>query len=121
MWPGPTPTAFATDLFKYVVFQNPDWDYKTLNFDSDIARADMLDKGTNNATDPNLKTYFERGGKLLQYHGWADQLIAPMNSPNYYMSVEKAIGGPGQGQGFVPAVHGAGHESLPGRRRAQQF
>ena len=36
---GPTPTAFATDLFKYVVFKNPDWDYKTLNFDSDIALA----------------------------------------------------------------------------------
>ncbi len=89
---GPTPTAFATDLFKYVVFKNPDWDYKTLNYDSDIAIADTVDNGTNNATDPNLKTYFEHGGKLLQYHGWNDQLIAPMNSPNYYVSVENAIG-----------------------------
>jgi feruloyl esterase len=89
---GPTPTTFATDLFKYVVFKNPDWDYKTLNYDSDIALADMIDNGIDNATDPNLKGYFERGGKLLQYHGWSDQLIAPMNSPNYYASVEKAMG-----------------------------
>jgi feruloyl esterase len=91
---GPTPTALATDLFKYVVFKNPDWDYKTLNFDSDIALADMQDNGTNNATDPNLKTFFEHGGKLLQYHGWADQLISPRNSVNYFESVEKAMGGP---------------------------
>jgi feruloyl esterase len=89
---GPTPTAFATDLFKYVVFKNPDWDYKTLNFDSDIEMADAMDNGVNNATDPNLKTYFEQGGKLLQYQGWNDQLIAPMNSPNYYVSVEKSLG-----------------------------
>src|SRR5579862_2060326 len=72
---GPTPATFATDLFKFVVFKNPDWDYKTLNFDSDITLADTIDHGTNNATDPNLKSYFERGSKLLQYHGWNDQLI----------------------------------------------
>jgi feruloyl esterase len=90
---GPMPTALATDQFKYVVFKNPGWDYKALNFDSDIALADMLDNGTNNATDPNLKTFFEHGGKLLQYHGWADPLISPLNSVNYYQSVEKAMGG----------------------------
>jgi len=91
---GPTPATLATDLFKFVVFKNPDWNYKTLNFDSDIALADMIDHGTNNATDPNLKSYFERGAKLLQYHGWSDHLIAPLNSVNYYASVEKALGNP---------------------------
>ena len=94
---GPAPSPLGTDLFKFVVFKNPDWDYKTLNFDSDIALADTIDNGTNNATDPNLKSYFERGAKLLQYHGWSDQLIAPLDSVNYYQSVEKALGGAAQG------------------------
>lgn len=98
---GPTPTAFATDLFKYVVFKNPDWDFKTLNFDSDVALADKLDMGVNNATDPNLKGFFERGGKLLQYHGWNDQLIAPLNSVNYYASVEKALGDSNKATGKI--------------------
>ena len=90
---GPQPTSFATDEFKYVVFNNPDWDYRTLNFDTDIELADQKDSGVLNATDPNLKDFFKRGGKLLQYHGWNDQLISPSNSADYYRSVQKALGG----------------------------
>ena len=29
----------------------------------------------------------------MQYHGWNDQLIAPLNSVNYYQSVERTLGG----------------------------
>ena len=36
---------------------------------------------------------FGHGGKLLQYHGWNDTLIAPKNSLNYYTSVADALGG----------------------------
>jgi feruloyl esterase len=91
---GPEPVAIATDTFKYVIFKDPNWDYRTLNFDRDIALADKVDNGLNNAIDPNLKPFFGRGGKLLMYHGWDDALIAPGNSVNYYNSVVKAVGGP---------------------------
>jgi len=90
---GPDPFSTATDYFKYIVFENPSWDYKTLDFDKDVARADTMDRGTLNAVDPNLKGFVDRGGKLLLYHGWNDQLIAPENSVNYYLSVVKALGG----------------------------
>ncbi len=87
-----TPTTFATDLFKYVVFKNENWDFQTLNFDSDVALAEKIDNGINNANDPNLKAYFARGGKLIQYQGWNDQLISPRNSVNYYESVVNSVG-----------------------------
>ena len=41
----------------------------------------------------NLKAFFGRGGKLLMYHGWNDQLIAPRNAINYYKSVLDTMGG----------------------------
>jgi hypothetical protein len=31
------------------------------------------------------------GGKLLQYHGWADPGIPPLNSIGYYESVRGAV------------------------------
>ena len=89
---GPAPLSIAADYFKYVIYKTPDWDFKTLDFDKDTALADRTDDGLLNATDPNLKPFFSRGGKLLLYHGWTDPLIAPRNTIGYYTSVVNAIG-----------------------------
>ena len=90
---SPRPFAIGNDFFKYVVFKDPSWDYKTLNFDSDAALAEKNDNGLIDAKDPNLKPFFAHGGKLIQYHGWSDWQISPLNSVHYYESVVEANGG----------------------------
>ena len=92
-WGGPNPLPLGADHFKYVVYKDPQWDFRTLNFDRDIVRAEEIDNGLINALDPNLKPFFDRGGKLLQYHGWSDQQIAPGNSVQYYTRVRETLGG----------------------------
>jgi feruloyl esterase len=89
---GPKPIALADDYFKYVVFENPNWDFKTLNFDSDFAKAQKRDGGTLSATNPDLRPFFSHGGKLIQYHGWTDQQVMPRNSIDYYRSVVREMG-----------------------------
>jgi len=92
-WAGPQPLSIALDYFRYVVFEDPSWDYRNLDFDGDIARAEALDAKRINALDPDLRPFFRRGGKLIQYHGWNDPQIAPGNSLDYYNSVLARLGG----------------------------
>jgi hypothetical protein len=56
-------------FFQYVVFNNPTWDFRTLDWDAGVAAADKAAAGVLNVTDPNLKPFFDRGGRLLLYHG----------------------------------------------------
>jgi feruloyl esterase len=90
---GPQPFSTASSYWRYVVFKDPNWDYKTFDFDTDVALSDRIASDILNATNPDLKTFFEHGGKLLQYHGWSDPLISPRNSVNYYESVLDTMGG----------------------------
>jgi feruloyl esterase len=89
---GERPFPIPVDFYKYFVFSNPDWDWKTLDFDKDVERADEKFGKLMNAIDPDLKDFSKRGGKLLLYHGWNDQLIQPQNTIDYYASVTKKLG-----------------------------
>jgi feruloyl esterase len=108
---GPEPLSLATDTFKYLVFKDPNWDYLTLNFDSDVGLADKLAGGAISVTDPDLKKFVEKGGKLILYHGWSDPSISPANTANYYQSVVAALGGRAKAANSVRLfmVPGMGH------------
>ncbi|HEY2645973.1 MAG TPA: tannase/feruloyl esterase family alpha/beta hydrolase [Candidatus Acidoferrales bacterium] len=86
------PMVMAGDLFKYVVFQDPKWDYMSLDVGKDLALARKIDNETISPTSANLKTFFGRGSKLIIYHGWADQNIAPQSSIEYYDRLVKTLG-----------------------------
>jgi len=90
----PQPFGIGESHYKYIVFSDPNWNFLTLDVDGDLAKADTIDAavGQINATDPDLSAFRQRGGKILQYHGWNDERIAPQNSVNYYESVVTHVG-----------------------------
>jgi Tannase and feruloyl esterase len=92
--PGqPTLQAFFGNTFyAYMVFDNPKWDFRTFNFDSDVKTADDKTVGILNSTDPDLTKFKARGGKLIQYHGWGDAAIPPQNSIDYFETVQSVMG-----------------------------
>jgi feruloyl esterase len=92
---GWTASARSTglDQFRFLVFNDPAWDIEKFDFDRDLARGEEVDRDTLNALDPNLEPFIDRGGKLIQYHGWADPQISPANSTQYYTRVSDTLGG----------------------------
>jgi feruloyl esterase len=85
--------ATGLDQFRYVVFGDSNWTIQSFDADADIARAEEADHNTLNALDANLRPFIDRGGKLIQYHGWSDPQIAPATNTQYYDRVVAELGG----------------------------
>jgi feruloyl esterase len=84
--------------FKYIIFENPNWDYRSFKydapqgFDNDVDFTDQKASALLNATDPDLRPFQALGGKLIQYHGLSDPDITPLNSIHYYEQVAQVVG-----------------------------
>jgi feruloyl esterase len=90
---GPEPSAAIYDQYRYVVFKDPSWDWKTFDFDKDVVKGDLPENLIMNATDPDMQKFFSRGGKMILYHGWSDSQVPPVNTIKYYERVVAHMGG----------------------------
>ncbi len=85
----------ADGFLKNIVFGEPNFDFRTFNYEHDFPAALAKVSKSIDAMDPNLVPLDRRGGKLIVYHGWSDASIPPMNSVDYYESVVSKVGGSG--------------------------
>jgi hypothetical protein len=88
----------ATEQPKYWVYFDPAWNWQTeldySNFEAYIEDTvtQMAPGGT--ATDnPDLAAFRDHGGKLILWHGFADQLIMPEGTIDYYDERGNTLGG----------------------------
>jgi feruloyl esterase len=88
---GNQPHSMYNDLFRFVVMNDRNWDYRTLDI-SQLELARKADNGVLAATSTELTPFVSRGGKLIIYHGWGDQNIPPRESVNYYNGLVKTMG-----------------------------
>ena len=94
---GPAPgrsllAFFGTQYFTNMVYEQAGWDYKTFDIDQATKLADSKTGLALNSTDPNLKPFMNRGGKLILYHGWGDAAIPAPNTIDYYNSLVAKMG-----------------------------
>lgn len=103
-------TPMRNEVYGWFAFNNPNWDFRTFDFDKDLAyvRGRI---GHMAAVDPDLSKFKARGGKLLMYTGWMDPVAPPEDAAAYYEAVTKKMGGLPATQSFARffMVPGMGH------------
>ena len=85
----PTEVGGGWDSIRILGHQDAGFDFHKFDLDTDLALADQ--SGIDAHTF-DLAPFKAHGGKLLMYHGWADQLIAPGNTVNFYNGVLGKMG-----------------------------
>jgi feruloyl esterase len=118
---GPEPSSNIYDQYRYVVFKDPKWDWKTFNFDTDVEKGDRPENLIMNATNPNMDPFFSHGGKLLLYHGWSDPNVPTLNTIKYYDSVVQTLGGPAKASEKVRLFLAPGMGHCGGGEGPNQF
>ena len=79
--------AFGTQIYKYLIFNQPDWDYTTYDL-SNFERDGRLAASFLNATNADLTAFKARQGKLILWHGWADTALPAQGTIDYCRQVQ---------------------------------
>lgn len=80
--------AFGTQIYKYLVFDDPGFDYSTYDFagwHEDVAAADAL----LSAKDTDLSAFRDAGGKIVFWHGWSDPALTALATVDYFEKVQR--------------------------------
>lgn len=85
----PTPNgtwAFATGIFRYFLYNDPDWGYEGYEFEDFAPQAARVARSLN-ADNPDLSAFRARDGKLIIDNGWMDGSMSAYGTIKYYESV----------------------------------
>lgn len=101
---APQAMGITLEWFRYFLTQDPSFDWTTVThagyerlFEQSVEQFGEV-IGTDN---PDLSAFRDRGGKLIAWHGWTDQLISAYGSINYYERVIDEMGGLSDTQQFM--------------------
>ncbi|MEW6306770.1 MAG: tannase/feruloyl esterase family alpha/beta hydrolase [Verrucomicrobiota bacterium] len=91
------PFGIGLEYWIYYLAQDAKWDWTTLTYAGfeQLWTKSVEQYGAVIGTDnPDLTRFRDRGGKVIIYHGMADQLIPAAGSIEYYQRVQQHMGGP---------------------------
>ncbi|MBN2243922.1 MAG: tannase/feruloyl esterase family alpha/beta hydrolase [Acidobacteria bacterium] len=90
---GPEPLFINNDFFRYMAFEDPDWDFRTFDVELDTRRTDARLGAMINSIETDLTAFKESGGKLLVYQSWNETWVPPRTITEYHDAVAETMGG----------------------------
>lgn len=125
--PGKLLPIFSDGYLKYVGFMDdPGPSFSILDFDIE-AGASFLDEKNSTlyrADSIELESFRDAGGKMVVWHGWADSMVTPYKTVEWFENVSAAFGGKEKVNEFVQLfmIPGMDHCGvLPGENGLNQF
>lgn len=109
------------DMFKYWVFDKPEWNWWSFNWGSDVDTMRARLGPIFDANDSNLSPFARAGGKLMMFMGWQDPVGTPFEAINYYRAVEDHVGGLAATQAFARLFMIPGMDHCAGGPGATNF
>jgi len=94
---GPLAQTFAIPLLRTMVYRDPAWDWRSFDWDKDVAGVDRRVGPDITALSPDLRRFQAHGGKLLIYQGWGDQLNGQTLPIEYRRAVIDFLASKGRG------------------------
>jgi len=119
---------FAKDFGAYMAFEkDPGAGYSLLDFDfeTDPKRLEAMAE-VYNSDRPDLEAFIAAGGNMIVWHGWADAIVTPYKTVDWYERLTANMGGeaalkqnvrlfmiPGMDHcGLLPAANGVSQNDL---------
>jgi pimeloyl-ACP methyl ester carboxylesterase len=102
-------SVFGKEFFSAMVYNDRDWSMANFNLDKDYPAAVKRLGAVLDATDPDLRPFLAKGGKLLMYHGWDDAAIPAGNSIAYYKEMTRRSGPAAAAQTRLFMLPGVAH------------
>ena len=121
--------GFGSPYYGQAVFEDPKWDYRNLNFDTDVAFGDQKAGPVLNAINPDLQNLpcewrktdsVSRLGRSGDLTAQLDRLLRQCASVSRQVSGCETSGFQ-QHAGVLSSVHGSGHGPLRGRCGSEQL
>ena len=103
------PPSAAADYYRNMVYGDPKWDAARFLLERDYREATRRVGPILNATNPDLRPFFARGGRLLMYHGWNDAALSANNTIAYFRAMRRTSGKTAADRTRLFMVPGMGH------------
>ncbi|KAM0748256.1 tannase and feruloyl esterase [Meredithblackwellia eburnea MCA 4105] len=76
------------DFYRHIVYNDSSWMVDQISYASVQLALNTIAPG-DSATNPDISKFVARGGKLIQYVGWQDKYISPLESIHWHQVVDR--------------------------------
>jgi feruloyl esterase len=90
---GPDPVGFGLAFYKAFVYEDPNWDWHTMDYSKSVQFAQTVNELYHFDIASDMSEFRKSRSKLIEYEGWLDNNFGPATFVDRYEQVGQISGG----------------------------